>query len=373
VSVARPTYSTLFPAILDEPDVDAHRLVYADWLEEHGQAKRAEFIRVQVELATMAGDDPRRFDLTKREAELLERNRTTWAADLPKWVQPRESHGVTYRRGFVDEVRCTTINLVIGLGGLLRRTPLQAALLHRMRPGNLDRLAALPGLARLTGLDLLSPIPEELERLAASPHLTGLRRLGMYWCPVPLRNQLRVLRAPAFARLTELSLAWSESHRDDLADLVAHPVFPGLTSLHFFLPRGNLEDIRSVAESPRAARLTSLEFGVSFSNGAGAGILPILAASPHLRNLTFLKLDCGYLPEADVEALAASPHLVNLTDLSLGWAALTPRGWEALLRSPTLTRLTRLHVHGWDYKVPQQHGLVPLKTSGGILWVWVQR
>src|SRR5687767_12335037 len=38
-------------AICDRPDDDLPRLIYADWLEEHGQVERAEFIRVQVELA----------------------------------------------------------------------------------------------------------------------------------------------------------------------------------------------------------------------------------------------------------------------------------------------------------------------------------
>lgn len=43
----------LFRAILEAPGDDLRRLVYADWLEENGQAGRAEFIRVQVELAAM--------------------------------------------------------------------------------------------------------------------------------------------------------------------------------------------------------------------------------------------------------------------------------------------------------------------------------
>jgi uncharacterized protein (TIGR02996 family) len=44
----------LLAAILDDPDDDAARLVYADWLEETGgqaERDRAEFIRVQVALA----------------------------------------------------------------------------------------------------------------------------------------------------------------------------------------------------------------------------------------------------------------------------------------------------------------------------------
>jgi uncharacterized protein (TIGR02996 family) len=38
-------------AILADPDEDSHRLVFADWLTENGDADRGEFIRVQCELA----------------------------------------------------------------------------------------------------------------------------------------------------------------------------------------------------------------------------------------------------------------------------------------------------------------------------------
>ena len=37
-------------AIKAAPDDDAPRLVYADWLEEHGESERAEFIRVMIEM-----------------------------------------------------------------------------------------------------------------------------------------------------------------------------------------------------------------------------------------------------------------------------------------------------------------------------------
>src|SRR5579872_702669 len=44
--------SLLLRAILENPADDSARLVYADWLDEHGQSERAEFIRVQIELQT---------------------------------------------------------------------------------------------------------------------------------------------------------------------------------------------------------------------------------------------------------------------------------------------------------------------------------
>ena len=38
-------------SIKDNPADDTPRLVYADWLEEHGETERAELVRVQIELA----------------------------------------------------------------------------------------------------------------------------------------------------------------------------------------------------------------------------------------------------------------------------------------------------------------------------------
>src|SRR5436309_6205981 len=57
---------TLLAAIRAAPEDDAPRLVYADWLDENGQPERAEFIRVQCELARCESPE-----LRKREAELL--------------------------------------------------------------------------------------------------------------------------------------------------------------------------------------------------------------------------------------------------------------------------------------------------------------
>src|SRR5262249_37760559 len=53
---------TFIDAILETPDDDAPRLVYADWLDEHGgeaDRARAEFIRVGCEVAKQTAGDPR--------------------------------------------------------------------------------------------------------------------------------------------------------------------------------------------------------------------------------------------------------------------------------------------------------------------------
>jgi len=47
--------------IAANPDDDVSRLVFADWLDEHDQSERAEFIRAQIELATLSESNLRRL------------------------------------------------------------------------------------------------------------------------------------------------------------------------------------------------------------------------------------------------------------------------------------------------------------------------
>jgi uncharacterized protein (TIGR02996 family) len=71
------TEDAFVQAILDDPEDDTPRLVFSDWLEEHGRASHAELIRVQCELASLPkrSREPkmkaRREELAAREKELL--------------------------------------------------------------------------------------------------------------------------------------------------------------------------------------------------------------------------------------------------------------------------------------------------------------
>ena len=53
----------LVQAVIESPEDDTPRLVFADFLEENGDEddrERAEFVRLQCRLAAMAEDDPGR-------------------------------------------------------------------------------------------------------------------------------------------------------------------------------------------------------------------------------------------------------------------------------------------------------------------------
>ena len=96
------TCDDLLQAIIENPDDDALRLVFADWFEDHGELERAEFIRVQIELAKLPNVDNRKPELEQRETELLARNESAWVKPIRHCVV-----SWTFHRGFIAEVTVT--------------------------------------------------------------------------------------------------------------------------------------------------------------------------------------------------------------------------------------------------------------------------
>jgi uncharacterized protein (TIGR02996 family) len=273
--------------IIANPDDDAPRLVYADWLEDHGQPGRAAFIRIQCELARDAlRPDTRREDLEAKERELLRRHRRDWLRPLRGLLTDCE-----FRRGFVEQGSVPGDAFVRRAEAIFRATPLR----HVRLKGDLsqvDRLAACPHLARLGYLrcSLRDLDAAGLRTLLSSPHLTGLRAL-------------------------DLGLCWLGT-----------------------------ESVRALLDWPGLPRLAELNLGGSL-HGEGAHLL---ARSPSVRGLTRLFIDNNGLRVTGVEAVAGSPHLAGLTDLGLGLGLcwLGTESVRALLDWPGLPRLAELNLGG---------------------------
>src|SRR5262249_35366774 len=120
----KPAAEAFLQAICAEPDEDAHRLVYADWLDDNGDPARAELIRVQCALAKLGPDDPRRPGLLERERAVFEAHNLPWLVELPEWARPQRPDVCTFRRGFLASVRCTARQWLKGARAL-RLTPLE--------------------------------------------------------------------------------------------------------------------------------------------------------------------------------------------------------------------------------------------------------
>lgn len=70
--------------IANNPDSPAARLVYADWLEEQGECDRAEFLRLDAELADMSPTEAAFLKLNARFHELHSRLDAKWLASLDR-------------------------------------------------------------------------------------------------------------------------------------------------------------------------------------------------------------------------------------------------------------------------------------------------
>jgi uncharacterized protein (TIGR02996 family) len=96
--------AALLRAIYANPDDDTPRLVYADWLDEHGQPERAEFIRVQVELARTECEESHQR-LEERADELHEAHCEEWTKGLGKFNEERIT--IEFDRGFPERLEFT--------------------------------------------------------------------------------------------------------------------------------------------------------------------------------------------------------------------------------------------------------------------------
>src|SRR5262249_22969826 len=73
----RPEVLALLHDVKENPDDDGLRLILADWLEEHGDA-RAELIRVQIEKAKLNRLAPRWQELDRQETKILKEHGRPW-------------------------------------------------------------------------------------------------------------------------------------------------------------------------------------------------------------------------------------------------------------------------------------------------------
>ena len=109
--------------ILAHPDEDAPRLIFADWLEEQGDAEsvaRAEFIRVQCMLAAGQLPQQRRDELLRREHQILNEWDEEWVRPIRRIIQ-----NWGYDRGFIDYVGMASDRFLAHGGRLFRRAPVQ--------------------------------------------------------------------------------------------------------------------------------------------------------------------------------------------------------------------------------------------------------
>jgi uncharacterized protein (TIGR02996 family) len=179
----------LFRAVCEQPWDDTVRLVYADWLEEHGQPERAEFIRIQCELIRFQCEhpewdvsDPRCQELWDRDSE-FDPFKPGWTAELPrlpgvKWG----SYGWSFTRGFIDEVTFQSVKAFREHGeAVFSASPVGTLWIRRVTARTIQAVCASGLLARVRYLGVRGRLGDAgVASVAGCPNLTRLRTLCIW-------------------------------------------------------------------------------------------------------------------------------------------------------------------------------------------------
>jgi uncharacterized protein (TIGR02996 family) len=327
--------AALWRAILDAPHDDAPRLVYADWLDEHGRPERAEFIRVQCQTA----NDPE-HPARRREITLWSRHAEEWQAELPAPLR-----AYAFRRGFVyPNLTCDRPIDFLGLGQELFDAAPLWQMNFRPRTGqSLRRLAGAAGLRSLDALDVSGPLPPRgfLAFLNTSP-LTNLRLLHVSgfvrdWAR---DEDVDPARLP---QLRRLMLTVSPINVSVMEWLTRSHLVAGLESI--WIVGGQLGDerVRTMFQTCQWSNLR--ELGLPGNQLRAAGIDSILT-NQYASNLRVLDLSRNPLGDEGVRALSMWPGLHNVRNLDLAFTEVGPEGAAALIASPFLPNIRVLNLNG---------------------------
>lgn len=175
--MSRPEVLAFLTEVRANPDDDTPRLILADWLTDHDEPERGEFIRLQCRLAKMKEDDPQRRPLEEQERSLFATHKLNWLGPLFGVID--RSHG---HRGLLT-VQAQTRKLLGRQGEALQDCEEWAWVDGLHLTGirlAMPLLRSSSMLSRISFLDLAGNAlnAQAFQALADSPHLKQLSSLS---------------------------------------------------------------------------------------------------------------------------------------------------------------------------------------------------
>ena len=392
--------------ILENPDDDAPRLVFADWLDEHGDSERAEFIRVQIELAHGPTEAHRRSFLKRREKDLLQAHRKEWLKSLYDKLQtirgttsPLLAPGLFQYFPSVLRARnfAFTAGILAGdepgavpareemvalfsqiLDPLQIQLPMENVVHCRFRRGFVESasLLATDFIRFAEGLFALIPLREiqayggALQRgfseLFVCPHLKRLA--GLQLNGVLSEDVLELfVNSPNVVELRRLDMHEAPIPREQAGRLLSATNLPAVRELNLSsLQLGNAS-LGWLARNSNWQNLCVLK--LSQTGLCDEGLLTLTGPDSGLSNLTHLDLSHNSITPTGAVFLAHSSLAGHLQELDLGHNHLSDSWVENLTRWPTRF-LGRHSLSPWVQQLlaaPLAGGLKRLNLGGHML------
>lgn len=198
----------LLAMIFDQPEDDAPRLVYADWLEEHGEAEHAGFIRAQCQLTGTEFGSPEREEAEVHVSAAWEAMRSRFMTELPEF---EEQDILQYRRGFLDDYFEITCDRYVARASLWwPRMPVRKIRI-RLDSLNVRKFAECAEIHRLQDLALrgMDPHGTVIPVLCRSKHLRGLLTLDLSEYTLGIEAAEALADLESFPALKELRLPYN--------------------------------------------------------------------------------------------------------------------------------------------------------------------
>jgi uncharacterized protein (TIGR02996 family) len=230
-------HDALLRAIAENPDEDTPRLAFADYLDEIGgdaNGAQAEFIRIECELSRLPADAADRKPLEARRTELWVAHRREWKAIVP------DIPGINWRgydRGFLTVLDADQMSLFVDHAReLFAAAPIQGVRILAAGPNVTPALAALPRLGWLRELDLTAC------RGAARPQDRRIRSADGYeWTVDGVLTDddaATLANSPGVANLRVLRLGGNRITGTGVRALAASPHLTNLRRLDLTAPVG---------------------------------------------------------------------------------------------------------------------------------------
>jgi uncharacterized protein (TIGR02996 family) len=327
-------HDALLRAICDDPEDNTPRLAFADWLEEHGEVGRAEFIRLDIAHESMDGEAL--MENEDRWMQLLDEHVTPWMESLAgEGITWGDDEGPLFDRGFPISVVAESWEVFAPAAErLFAAAPITRLTIRDTVMADGEAMANCPLLARVEYLALpAAGVSAQVVRaLAGSPYLGRVSQLVLPDNIIGVPGIQALADSTALPRLASLNLNFDFFINDEAARILAGaPSMAGLKALSlggrrtvggpFFTNAA----VAALAGSP--LRLHRLCLNCNGITDEGARLL---AASPAFAELWELQVTDNLLTDEAAWALASSLHLPDRLTVCLAGNHLSPAGVQAL-------------------------------------------
>ncbi len=383
------TQEALLAGIIEAPEDDARRLIYADYLEENDDEPRADYIRQSVELDRMerefspayilyqtfsSGDNIALDQINWEPVEpSVQRFKTlrsnldkAWGENGSAWVREAklDTLGVSWlggKRGFPEWCSISgPVKVTKCASDICSRTPLSSVTFsnkvsgHHLRAivesGLLDRIQTIRNFREGANLLLYlldtpatktlqycNDLPnEELATLIDSPQFTSIRKLNLSDHTIDEETAERLIAAPHLKSVQELRFGENSITSEHLAEF-ARQDWSNLQHLELNDCDLDDDDIKVLASCPTLTNLHTLYLDDNEITGEGLGAI---LASKSLQNLRVLSIDSNSVSSIPKKACANTK--IRLWTLSASYNQFLQGDLKTLAESELFSELVWL-------------------------------